>query len=180
MSQIVPYDQVDPKLLPADSYVVFGGTFDPPHLGHTSVIQLLRKLFSFVIIAPTSANPWKVGAPTELKLRKVMIESLCEQENIELSYIRGQKGVAISTVAYSFTEELVNECRKGFGQNIYWAIGEDSAETVPKWRNWEQLNLTVISCPVTVNLHSTEMRSKTVPLHPSLLAFARFHHLYGY
>ena len=52
---------------------LFGGSFDPPHLGHYSIVHALLEIKEIdeIIVMPTYLNPFKDAsfAPAELRLR---------------------------------------------------------------------------------------------------------------
>ena len=44
-----------------DTIALFGGSFDPPHIGHEAVVKALKdfKEIDKIIIMPTFLNPFK-------------------------------------------------------------------------------------------------------------------------
>ncbi len=163
----------DLKNTPKD-LVVYGGTFDPIHEGHLSVIKGLLKSFHKVLLAPTDQNPWKKSNATNLELRREMIRLVINAENL-------QKDTDISDISYVYTEEFITQLRedtKNSNKPIYWAIGEDSIESPPKWKNFDKLNLIVVAAPVSVDIHATQIRNGENPVHPALDDFVRLKDLY--
>lgn len=172
MVQLIRIADLRAENIPSDSAVVFGGTFDPFHLGHLDVTRELLKFFKSVIIAPTSQNPWKTEQPTPLELRRQMIELILKAEKVS-------SGVELSSSSYVFAEELVQEFRtQRPGAALYWAVGEDSADSVSRWRNWDNLNVPTIVCPIRINLHATAIRSGDRPIHPAIAALVKEKRLY--
>ena len=56
---------------------VFGGTFDPPHLGHENIINELLIKFDKVIIVPSKKTPRKKEFPSTNNLARLEMLSLC-------------------------------------------------------------------------------------------------------
>ena len=52
---------------------LFGGSFDPPHIGHKAVVEAVLKLKDVeeVVVMPTFLNPFKDSfhAPSDLRLK---------------------------------------------------------------------------------------------------------------
>jgi len=85
---------------------LFGGSFDPPHIGHESIVKALQgyKDIDKIIIMPTFLNPFKTSshAPSELRL-KWLEEIFKEYKNVEVSSYEvdeNQKIATIQTVTY--------------------------------------------------------------------------------
>jgi len=56
-----------------NTIALYGGSFDPPHLGHEAIVKALRELdfIEKVVVMPTFLNPFKESftAPAELRLQ---------------------------------------------------------------------------------------------------------------
>ncbi len=161
-----------------DDYVVFGGTFDPIHEGHISVVRELLDKFKLVIIAPTLKNPWKQFEPNPLCLRREMIELVLAAENIPLFTNKQEKGVWIADLEYIYTEDLLKQLRQLLKGTLHWAVGEDSASGIHKWKDFEKLELALIIVKITIPVHATNIREAKIPIHPALRAFAKEHKLF--
>lgn len=177
----------------AEDYVIFGGTFDPFHQGHAAVVRALAGLFRTVVVAPTEANPWKAERPSPLALRREMIRLVLEHEGMRATIgginevqvpaegaAPSEPRIVITEIPYVYAEELVREFRRTLRGTLYWAVGEDSAEQVHLWRNWESLGVASIVHPVVEQIHAADIRSGRKQLHPALVELAQAHHLYGY
>ena len=156
--------------------IIFGGSFDPMHLGHISIIKQLRPYFQSIIIAPTSQNPWKNREATSLAKRIKMIELLSESTATNTS-------IDICEFEYTYSKDLLRFLRNSEKFNVfdrcsYWAIGSDSAEGVTNWDSFEQLNLVVVAVPIVVEIHSSDIRMDSSKAHPSLQAYINKHKLY--
>lgn len=119
--------------------ILFGGTFDPVHNGHTIVAAYaFRKIGAEeLIFIPARRSPHKQLMPSAASRHRVkMIElgiaeissfsvSTCELDRPEPSY-------TLDTVRY-FKE------RFGPGAEIYWLVGADSLDGLQHWYAVEQL-----------------------------------------
>lgn len=166
------------RVSPSD-YAVFGGTFDPFHPGHLSVVKTLLETFSEVIIAPTAQNPWKSGAPTPLPLRAEMIRLILSAEKVAFGSDIRRSSVEVDCFAYLYAEDFVNHSRAARSGELYWAVGEDSAGSVQRWRNWDKLGVTTVIVPVVIDLHATTIRIGDADVHPAIAAFVVQHGLYN-
>ena len=155
--------------------IVYGGTFDPIHQGHLSVIRALLNSFKTVLLAPTDQNPWKESNASPLALRREMLNLVLRSEGLE-------KDVSVSDLSYVFTEEFVSQLRKDTENSkdpVYWAIGEDSIDSPPKWKNFDKLNLVVVAAPVSFDIHATQIRNGEVAAHSSIVKFIELNGLYN-
>lgn len=177
--KILNIEEITSVALTPEDYVVFGGTFDPIHEGHVTVIKRILSFFVKVIVAPTEANPWKKEKPTPLALRKAMIEEVLRAENLPLAASPEQNGVRIETYPYFYSEELVDYLRTSQSGTLYWAVGADSAESVKDWRNWKDKQVTTLVLPIEIHAHAVLVRTGQALAHPAIRPFIKQRHLYG-
>jgi nicotinate-nucleotide adenylyltransferase len=117
---------------------LFGGTFDPVHLGHLLMAQAAREELALVrfLFIPAARSPFKSEqepAPANERLRLLRLalagKDWCEIDEQEI--IRG--GV-------SYTIETVKECARRYpGAELFYIIGADQLPQLPKWRDAENL-----------------------------------------
>lgn len=180
MIEILSYSDLPEGRISPEDAIVFGGTFDPFHTGHLSVVTSLLIRFRTVIIAPTTQNPWKTVNPTEITKRREMIKIVLEAEGIPSEEVINATGVVLFQKDYTYAEEVVNTLRKLLKGKLYWAVGEDGRASVKSWKNWEQLSVPVVVLPITEDIHATDVRSGSFSIHPALENYVRRHSLYGY
>ncbi|QKF64163.1 nicotinate (nicotinamide) nucleotide adenylyltransferase [Campylobacter corcagiensis] len=116
---------------------LFGGSFDPPHLGHTKIVEIsltsldIDKLF----IIPTYINPFKSGffAPPNLRLKwlKKLFENLDKVEICDYEIRQNRPVATIETVRY------LKEIYKP--NTVYLIIGADNLKDLKKWQNYPEL-----------------------------------------
>lgn len=160
-----------------EDYIVFGGTFDPFHEEHLQIVKRLSPYFRKILIAPTAKNVFKSHAPTIYKDRLKMIELILEYENLDFKEPNSQ--ISLLNFEYGYAEEVVNKLRSERSGTLYWALGEDIYDSLSSWRNWDELNVKVISMPVIVSLHATDVRKNLKLLHPALINFVKEKKLYA-
>lgn len=182
MSCFIEIEQITRGILPVSGLVVYGGTFDPIHQGHLGVIKDLASCFSKVMVAPTNKNPWKMDAPepAPVELRREMIRLLLSAENLLVEQDSKPCNISICDFDYNYVDELVPVLRKISNLKLFWAVGQDIAGSVPGWRNFSDLNLTIIIAPIVLPIHAESIRLGENPLHPSLTDFCKRHKLYSF
>jgi nicotinate-nucleotide adenylyltransferase len=115
---------------------LYGGTFDPIHLGHCFAAERVRQAFHMKSVRMVlSANPPHKEAKSESILHRwKMLELACEDyPNLvpDDSEIRWGSSYTIDTL-------------KSFGEahgtsKFFWILGQDSFVTLPEWRGWQQI-----------------------------------------
>lgn len=115
---------------------IFGGSFDPPHIGHKLLSQNLSSFCSAdkVIVVPTAMSPFKSssGASAEDRLRMCEIafcEPLYQVSDIEIK--RGGK---------SYTVDTVKEIKNMYPDaELFLFMGEDMLLSFTKWYKYEEI-----------------------------------------
>jgi nicotinate-nucleotide adenylyltransferase len=119
---------------------LFGGTFDPPHLGHEVVARQSRAILDLDRVLWMVANdPWqKAGqrAPSPASIRFEMVQAaaaeLDGQLACSLEIERGGPTYTIDTVT-----ELESRCP---GAELVLVLGRDTAAGLPGWHRAEELS----------------------------------------
>ncbi|MEN9676155.1 MAG: Nicotinate-nucleotide adenylyltransferase [Verrucomicrobiota bacterium] len=118
---------------------LFGGSFDPVHLGHLLVARAALEELSLdhLIFLPAARSPFKPGsapAPAEWRLRMLRLalagETRVSVDDRELR--RGGISYSLDTV-----REFIGE--SSVGTQFFWLIGADHVPTLPAWREAEVL-----------------------------------------
>lgn len=130
---------------------LFGGTFDPIHLGHIACLQhLVEKMdFSKVVLIPTSQNPLKadrVPASKEDRLKMLELAVRDYRDEITVDEVEMMK----NSPSYSF--ETLQRYQEDFSpEELYLVMGQDSFTDFDQWKNFEDIikmtNLLVVSRP---------------------------------
>lgn len=117
---------------------LYGGTFDPIHIGHLIVIENAINYMNLdkVIILPSSNPPHKKHKKkTATNIRVEMVaEAIKDNDKIILSTYESTD----QTVRY--THETIRYFKKYFPEDeIFYILGEDSFLTIDTWRNYEDI-----------------------------------------
>jgi len=112
---------------------LFGGTFDPIHLGHTAVAAAAGERIGAekVVFVPARRSPLKAFFPEASDEDRLTMIGLA---------ISGNSGFEVSDYELkrpgpSYTLETVRYFREqlGSGVSIYWLAGADTLEDLPHW-----------------------------------------------
>jgi len=118
---------------------LYGGTFDPVHLGHEAVARNLLDLFALdeVLFIPAYVAPHKRGRAVSPSLDRHAMLALATQgeprfrvSTVELD--APQRPYTVETLA-RFREELQSEAQ------LFFVMGADSWEEITTWREWERV-----------------------------------------
>lgn len=114
---------------------LFGGSFDPPHLGHEAVVKALRSESEIdkIVIMPTFLNPFKSSsfAPPKKRL-KWLKEIFSTFKDVYIDSFEVQKHEKVPTIT---TVEYLLESY----QSVYLVIGADNLKDLKKWYKADEL-----------------------------------------
>jgi len=123
---------------------IFGGTFDPPHLGHLILAQEARYRLDLeqILFVLTPQPPHKQGAPiTPVKMRLEMLTSALHDEP---AFVLSR--VDLDRQPPHYAADTVKLIRQGIsGQTLVYLMGADSLRDLPNWHRPEEF---VASCDV--------------------------------
>ena len=184
---------------------VFGGTFDPPHIGHLIVALHARHHLAMERVLLVVANrPWQKEdrrPVTAAEHRLAMVElSIAGVDGLEASDLEIRRG------GHSFTIDTVKELERSAGREIVLVLGQDAAAGLESWERTEELRrrvtLAVVKRPGAtgaapsgwrsvvveapwLEVSSTDLRARFGdgrPLEfltpPAVIGYARRHRLY--
>jgi nicotinate-nucleotide adenylyltransferase len=113
--------------------VLFGGTFDPVHLGHTTVAAAAGESVGAdkIIFVPARRSPLKAFFPEASDEDRLEMIKLAT----EGSGMFGFSDYELKKTGPSYTLETVRYFRQQLGEGavIYWLIGADTLEDLPHW-----------------------------------------------
>lgn len=117
---------------------IFGGTFDPPHLGHLIVAQDAWQALRLdqLIFVPAAAPPHKRGrAITEATIRLGMLKAaVAGDPRFEVSDLE------LRRAGPSYTVDTLRELRGANpGAELYFLLGVDQFAGFPTWREPEEI-----------------------------------------
>lgn len=118
----------------------FGGTFDPPHRAHLRVAQVAADAFALdrVLLAPTGVQPLKPSQPyASFADRLAMTRLLCADDP-RLQETDLDAPHADHTPNYTL-DALQQLQRDQPGAQLFVIVGADAFQTLPQWRQPQQL-----------------------------------------
>jgi len=116
---------------------IFGGSFDPPHIGHQEIANKSLEILNIdkLIIVPTFLNPFKTKSYLTASTRLELLEDIFgDNQNILVSDFetRQNKPVqSIDTVKYFL--------KKYNPKKMFFIIGSDNLKSLHLWNNFEEL-----------------------------------------
>ncbi|MDB6041252.1 MAG: nicotinate (nicotinamide) nucleotide adenylyltransferase [Verrucomicrobiales bacterium] len=117
---------------------LYGGSFDPVHLGHLLVAQAAREEWGLdrIFFIPAAQSPFKpdrqmAAAPTRLMLLHLALVGRTDTEVDPQEIIRG---------GISYTIDTIRDYRSRFPQaELFFLVGADHVPLLPKWRDSAEL-----------------------------------------
>jgi nicotinate-nucleotide adenylyltransferase len=118
---------------------LYGGTFDPVHVGHIAVAQGLSKLFALdeILFIPAALAPHKRESKVTAALHRYAMLALATQD---------EPLMPISTVElnaperpYTFETLALMQESRGSEAQLFFVMGADSWMEITTWREWERV-----------------------------------------
>ncbi len=122
---------------------IYGGSFDPPHIGHIATIEEALKSLDIdkLFLIPTYLNPFKSEVFAEPDIRLQWMEKIAvHYEKVEALNI--ESSLQESQPTYKTLEAL--KLRYTFTAKPYVIIGADNVEHLHKWYHYDRLKNEVI------------------------------------
>ena len=118
---------------------MYGGTFDPVHIGHIDIARRVSEVFEIekVVFIPAQMAPHKIGRPVTPSVHRYAMLALATQDDPQLSISTFElddpdRRYTVDTVAH-FQRKLGNETE------LFFIMGADSWSEITSWREWERL-----------------------------------------
>ena len=111
---------------------LFGGSFDPPHLGHVHFSLQAIKLFNLdkVIWLISPGNPLKSIAPAPIHIRIEQAQKITHNPKVIISKVETEIGAKYSWETLDYLS--VKYPRTKF----VWLMGSDNLVQFHLWKNW--------------------------------------------
>lgn len=122
---------------------LFGGSFDPVHLGHVKMLEYALDHFDFdqIDVIPTQVSPFKEGNLFSGEQRLEFLKEVFQYPKVKINTLE------LERVGSSYTSLTVQEYRKQYPDaELFMLIGSDHIESLSNWNDFEYLcqNLTFI------------------------------------
>lgn len=128
---------------------MFGGSFDPPHLGHQRIVEKAIKSLDIdkLLVVPAYLNPFKTSSLASATQRLVWCHTLFDTvDNVIVDDYEIKEGKS-TTTSQSIKHFNIDYDVK------YLIIGSDNLSTLTKWHNFEWLNAHIIWVIITREDH---------------------------
>jgi len=117
---------------------LYGGTFDPIHIGHLIVLENTLNFMGLdkIIVLPSSNPPHKQNKKkTDTSIRVEMVKAAIEDNpKLELSTFEANDDSVI------YTHQTLDYFKNKYPEHeFYYIMGEDSFMTIDSWRNYEKI-----------------------------------------
>ncbi|MGF1716992.1 nicotinate-nicotinamide nucleotide adenylyltransferase [Photobacterium chitinilyticum] len=145
------------------SIAVFGSAFNPPSLGHKSVLERLQR-FDRVLLLPSYAHAWgkvMIDYDARCELVEAFIDDL-NLPNLELSRLEQEMAVGSEPITtYAVLSKLEEQIPDA---DITFVVGPDNFLSFAKFYNCQDIvkKWQILACPETVNIRSTNLRDSIV------------------
>lgn len=116
---------------------IFGGSFDPPHLGHEAIIdEALKELdIDKLIVVPTYLNPFKNKSFLDADKRFLLLKKIfMDNKKVEISNFEIQQNRSVYTI-----ETVKHFIKKYNASKIYLIIGKDNFDNFHLWKDYKEL-----------------------------------------
>lgn len=119
-------------------YVIFGGTFDPVHIGHITIMKNVLSLtpYNTIVCMPTSQNPYKPHTDADKNHRLAMLSlGIAHIPHTIISEYEIQKQ------GYSYTIESIYHIKDRYNitNKIGLVIGSDLLDSLFEWKDIENI-----------------------------------------
>jgi nicotinate-nucleotide adenylyltransferase len=124
----------------------FGGSFDPPHLGHLAVARASAQALSLdrILFAPTGRQPLKPdGAVASFEERLAMVSLLCDLQpiNTRPQFETSSLDAPLPDGSPNYTVNTLTTLRKLCSPNdsVFVIVGADAFLDLRRWRSPDTL-----------------------------------------
>ena len=118
---------------------LYGGTFDPVHLGHLEVARRVAELFEIekVLFVPAQIAPHKLTRAVTAPLHRYAMLVLASQNDPQLFVSTFE----LDTPDRHYTVDTIAHFQSSFGDSteLFFIMGADSWSEITTWRDWERL-----------------------------------------
>jgi nicotinate-nucleotide adenylyltransferase len=123
---------------------LYGGTFDPVHLGHLDVARKVCELFEIekVLFIPAQVAPHKLGRAVSAPIHRYAMLALATQSEPSLAISPFEIEAPDRRYTVNTLEHFVGTL--GETNDLFFVMGADSWTEITTWRDWKNL-LTMVN-----------------------------------
>ncbi len=125
-----------------ETTAIFGGAFDPPHLGHREAVESLLRNPGVrnVVILPAGNPPLKsTGTPAEHRLAMTKLNFARLREGLSMRVEIDEREVLRDLKKPSYTLDTIQELRRDIGRPLAFVVGVDQIESLERWYRIREL-----------------------------------------
>ena len=119
---------------------LFGGAFDPPHLGHKSILEILSHLdlFDEIWIIPMDQCDYKSLTPIQDRLQMLRLLSLQipdqDSRKIRVKFFHNE-----DRKHFSKSIHLIHYLERQFEEKFFLVLGSDQFQKIDQWLQFEKI-----------------------------------------
>jgi nicotinate-nucleotide adenylyltransferase len=118
---------------------IFGGSFNPPHMGHLNAIQTVAKKAGLgkVHVVPAAQNPLKTPVEGPTAEQRLELTRLAFAQYGDSYVVDDQE---LKRGGLSFTIDTVMNLRKEYkAEDLYLIVGADKFEELAQWKDYQKI-----------------------------------------
>ncbi|WP_413585788.1 nicotinate (nicotinamide) nucleotide adenylyltransferase [Bdellovibrio sp. HCB274] len=130
---------------------IFGGSFNPPHMGHINAIQTVAKKMGLnkIHVIPAAQNPLKTPVEGPTAEQRLELTKLAFAQYGETYFVDDQE---LKRGGMSYTIDTIMNLRKTYeASDLYLIVGADKFEELSQWKDYSKIlaetNLVVTTRP---------------------------------
>lgn len=119
---------------------IFGGSFDPVHKGHVSLVSELKKALELdeIIVMPTGISPFKKDMERRPASGADRLE-MCRLAFADMPFAT-VSDYEVSRIGVSYTLDTVRHFRSLYpNDKLFWLVGGDMLKSFDRWKNWQEI-----------------------------------------
>lgn len=150
---------------------IYGGTFDPVHLGHLEVARKVCELFDIdeLLFVPATVAPHKLARDVTAAIHRHAILVLATED--EPRFYVSTFELEAPDRRYTVDTLAHFAAQTGSAEELFFVMGADSWSEITTWREWERLlvlvNHIVVTRPgyeIDLEILPAELRKRVVDL----------------